>query len=269
MGHRERIVVLATDTSVAAVQCNAMVDDCKKSVLRMSPWNFATKRSVITPPASITLATPFVEFVSSGVLKFTVASHTFVATDYVTSANSGVPEATGPFEVSSVTATTITVAAPGVTAITGTPAAGTIRISPAFDYSYLYTMPTACLRVITINDKHSCESWRVEGRKILSHEGTKLQLRYIYDVTDYTTMDANFYQVLAHYLAYNLCDVLSASDAKKNELHAYLYGGQGKRGILPQGRFVDASEDSVQELEANDWILSRGSRTSDPLNLGN
>src|SRR6185503_12979564 len=176
--------------------CNALIDECKKSLLRMSPWNFATKRKILTPPASVTLTTPFVEFVSTDVLRFTVASHTFVATDYVATLNSGVAQATGPFEVTSVTGTTITVSAPGVTSITGTPAAGTIRLSPAFDYSYLYSLPTDCLRVMEINDvPPPWDNWRIEDRKILSDEGTSLRLRYIYDVTDYTKMDAMFYQV--------------------------------------------------------------------------
>src|SRR4026207_133753 len=85
IGNRQTITAVdgTTDTSVEALACFRMVDNCKKAVLRMSPWNFATKRKILTPPAAITLATPFVEFVSSGVLKFTVASHSFVATDYV------------------------------------------------------------------------------------------------------------------------------------------------------------------------------------------
>lgn len=266
-----RVVLAAlTDTSVEGLACAALVDDCKKTLLRMHPWNFALKRKIITPPAAVTLTTPFVEYVSSEVLRFTVASHSFVATDYILGASTGVTEAVGPFEVSSVAATTVTVSAPGVTSITGTPAAGTIRLSPAYEYTYLYTLPTDCLRFRTINEEERSSEWRIEGRKILTNEATSLRIKYIYNVTEYADMDPAFYQALAGYLAYNLCDHITASDGKKNELHAYLYGGQGKRGILSQAKFLDATEDSQQTFDATEWINSRfagptSGATGDPI----
>jgi len=256
IGNRAVLTAL-TDTSTEGLACAELVDHCKKALLRMHPWNFALKRKIITPPSTTTLSTPFVEFVSTDILKFTVASHSYVAGDYLISASSGVSEATGPFEVTGTTATTVTVSAPGVTAITGIPAAGTIRICPAFEYSYLYSLPSDCLRFRIVNENCENSIWRIEGRKILTNEGTSLRIQYVYDVTDYTTMDPAFYQSLANYLAYNLCDHISASDGKKNEIHAYLYGGQGKRGILSQAKFLDATEDSQQQFEATEWIDAR------------
>ena len=261
MGHRERIAVLATDTSVAAVQCNAMVDDCKKALLRMHPWNFAIKRRVITPYQDFAVSN--VTFVSSQLIEVTHAATTYVAGQYVTLTGiAGATAANGTWEVASVPGgTTVRLTALGITTsdILGTYTASDtdyIRRSPAFTYAYLYDNPSDIIRLLEVNELHNNADWRVEGDFIVS-DSDSLQLRYIYDVTDYTTMDPMFYQTLGHYLAYNLCDVLSASDAKKNELHAYLYGGQGKRGVLPQSRFTDATEDSMQIMEANEWLDSR------------
>lgn len=245
------------EESKEGLACNARLDPCKQSLLRMHPWNFATKRKVITPPSAVTLTTPFVEYVSTNTIKFTVASHSFVAANYITGASTGVSEANGTFEVASVTATTVTCTAPGVTSITGTPAAGTIRLSPAFDYSYLYTLPSDLLRLLSINDLETSTDWRVEGRTILSDTDVSLDVKYIYDVTDYSIMDPHFQECLAHYLAWDICDHITGDDAKKRDLWTDLHGGDGKVGMLPRGRFSDATEDSQQTMQTNDWLLAR------------
>lgn len=250
--------VSGADTSKEGLVCTDRLDVCKQAVLRMHPWNFATKRKTITPPTTVTLTTPFVEYVSTNTIKFTVASHSFVAADYVTSLNTGTVEGEGVFEVASVTATTITCTAPGVTALTGTPAAGTIRLSPAFDFTFLYTLPTDCLRLISIFEEVSSPRWRLEGRKILSEVDVAMDLKYIYDVTDYTTMDVHFYECLATYLAWDICDHITGDDRKKRDLWTDLHGGDGKVGLLPRGRFSDATEESLRTMETTDWLVARG-----------
>ncbi len=249
--------VTGADESNEGLVLTARLEICKRSLLRMHPWNFATKRKIITPPTAVTLTTPFVEYVSANTIKFTVASHSFVATDYLTSLSTGTVEGEGTFEVASVTATTVTCTAPGVTALTGTPAAGTIRLSPAFEFSYLYTLPSDLLRLLTINEQVQCPSWRVEGRKILSNTDVALDVKYIYDVTDYTAMDVHFYECLAHYIAWDVCEKITGDDEKKRALWTDLHGGDGKVGMLPRGRFSDAAEDSLQRMQTDDWTGSR------------
>lgn len=260
MGSRKVLTAIA-DTTQEGLACAAMIDDTKKSLLRMHPWNFAIKRKVMLPPASFAISN--VTWVSSQIIEVTHATVTYAIGSYVTIEGVlGATLANGTFEVSTATVggvtTRLTVPLATTSALLGTyTSGGTIRQSPAFDYTYIYTLPTDCLRVLSLEH----EPYRVEEGKILSDSNT-LWIRYIKDVTDYTTMDVLFYRCLAHLLAYDLCDALSASDGKKNELHVYLYGGQGKKGILPQSRFVDATEDSQQIFEANEWILSRGGSPS-------
>lgn len=260
MGSRKVLTALA-DTTQEGLACNAMIDDTKKSLLRMHPWNFAVKRKTITPYQDFAISN--VTFVSSQLIEVTHAATTFVAGNYVTITGvEGAEGANGTWEVASVPGgTTVRLTAIGVTTsdLLGTYVASDsdyIRRSPAFGFTRLYDAPSDMLRLLQVNEESTSPDWRLEGRFILSDD-TSLQIRYIFDVTDYATMDANFYQILATYLAYNLCDHISASDGKKNELHAYLYGGQGKRGILPQGRFVDAVEDPAGLFQATDWLESR------------
>lgn len=261
MGHRAILTALS-DTTTEGLACNALIDESKKSLLRMHPWNFAVKRKKIQPYTDIAVSN--VTFVSSELIEVTHSTLVLTAGQYVTLTGiEGATGANGTWEVASIpTPNTVTrLTAIGVTTSgeLGTYTASStdyIRRSPAFGYSYLYTLPTDCLRVLDINETAHSAEWRIEGAFILA-DSDSLEIKYLYDVTDYATMDSQFYFALAHYLAYNLCDHLSASDQKKNEIHAYLYGGQGKRGILPQARFTDATEDSQQTFEANDWIDSR------------
>lgn len=266
MGSRKVLAALS-DTTQEGLACNAMIDDTKKSLLRMHPWNFATKRLVILPYADYAISN--VTYVSSQLIEVTHASFTFTAGQYATITGvSGATGANGTWEVASVptpgTVTRFTV--PNVTSsgILGTYTASDldfVRRTTAFDWSYLYALPTGCLRVLELGTRTAPAEWLVEDGGIVS-QSSSIPIKFIKDITDYTAMDVLFYRCLAHLLAYDLCDALSASDGKKNELHVYLYGGQGKRGILPQSRFVDATEDSQQIFEADDWILSRNSSPS-------
>ena len=257
LGAMQVTSVTGADTSKEGLALTARLDIIKRKLLRDYVWNFGSKRKVLTPPAAVTLTTPFVAYVTTNTIKFTVAAHTFVAGNYITSTGAGASQANGTFEVASVTATTVTCTAPGVTAITGTPAAGTIRLSPAFNYGYLYTLPTDCLRVVTLNEEASSERWRIEGRFIASDEATSLEINYIADITDYTAMDIGFYECFATYLAWDICDHITGDAGKKRDLWTDLNGGDGKTRMLSRARFTDAVEDPLQENQANDWIGSR------------
>jgi hypothetical protein len=257
--------VLGADTTTEGLACTALLEDCKKSLLRMHPWNFAVKRKKIIPFQDVAVSN--VTFVSANLIEATHTATTYVAGNYVTLTGiAGAVEANGTWEVASITSTTITRLTTvdiDLAADLSTYEASTtdyIRRSPAFDYSYLFVLPSDCLRVVCINGDYDLDAYRIEGGFILSDEEV-LEIIYVSDVTDYALMDPLFYQCLATYLAYNLCDHLTASDGKKNELHVYLYGGQGKRGIMPQAKFVDGSEDSLQQMGASEWVDSRGSGT--------
>lgn len=255
--------VTGGDTSKAGTVLFARLDPLKRQLLRSYVWNFAIKRKVLVPPASFAISN--VTWISSQIVEVTHATVTFALGSYVTLAGIvGATLANGAFEVQTATAggitTRITVPAATTAALLGTYVASTgdtIRQSPAFDYAYLYTLPTDCLRVITINEQVRSDQWRIEGRSILSNSTTSLALRYVQDVTDYTTMDIAFYECLSTWIAWGICDHITGSDSKKRDLWTDLKGGDGKIGLLPSARFEDAAEDSPQSWDANDWVGAR------------
>ena len=257
-----------SDTSKAGLALYAHLDPCKKALLRRSPWNFAIKRKIITPPASFAISN--VTWVSSQVVEVTHASVTYALGSYVTITGvSGATLANGTFEVSTATVggvtTRITVPLATTSALLGTYVASTgdeIRQSPAYDYSYLYTLPSDCLKFISCNDEYTSDRWLREGGYILSNEDTSLKLKYVYDVTDYTLMDVEFYECLSTFVAWTIIDHLSRSDQKKRALYQELNGGDGMVGMLPKARFDDAIEDSMPSVESNDWLLARGAGTN-------
>lgn len=252
-----------TDTSKEALAMQANIDLVKKALLRDYPWNFAVKRKVITPPASFAVSN--VTWVSSTLVEVTHASVTYALGSYVTLAGVvGATLANGTFEVQTATVggvtTRITVPLATTSALLGTYVADTgdlIRQSPAYEYSYLYTLPTDCLRVITVNDEVVSDEWRIEGGSILTDDDTSIEIRYVKDVTDYTTMDVAFYECLAVYLAWELCDHITGDDAKKRALYTDLHGGDGKPGLLPKAKFIDAAEDSIARVQGDDWLSAR------------
>ena len=122
----------------------------------------------------------------------------------------------------------------------------------ATTYAYSIAKPSDCLRILRINEQIYGSEWRIESGRI-STDLSELEVRYVYDVTDYTLMDVEFYECLATYIAWDICDYITGSESKKRDLWTDLHGGDGKVGMLPRGRFADATEDSQQALDASTW----------------
>jgi hypothetical protein len=255
-----RVVLTAVSTSGTTQEeraCANRIEICKRAVLRMHPWNFAIKGKVLTPHASYAISN--VTYVSSQLIEVTHASGpTYVAGQYVTIEGvAGATGANGTFEVASVPgATTVRLTAPAITSSTllGTYSSdGTIRRSPPFGYAYLYDLPSDFIRLLTVDESPVPEGWKLEGGKLYSLQDTA-QVRYVYDVTDYTAMDIMFYECLAIYLAWDLCLELGRDNSLKEQLARDL------KECIAKARFVDATENPAETLGVDDWVLSRGPR---------
>mgnify|MGYP000281682898 CR=1 FL=1 len=121
--------------------------------------------------------------------------------------------------------------------------------APAFDYLYQFTLPSDCLRVI--RPATSDLDWQIEGRKILTNDGSILYLRYIADVEDVTQWDSSFYNVVAGALAVDICERLTQSNTKKQQLVAQ-YNEDVK-----MARRVDAFESGPEDAADDDWWNAR------------
>ena len=255
-----RTVLTAVSTSGTTQEersCANRIEICKRAVLRMHPWNYATKRKKITPYQNVAVSN--VTWVSSNLIEVTHAATTYVAGNYVTLVGiEGAIEANGVWEIPSsgiisTTVTRLTTTDMTLAADLSTYSASAtdyIRRSPAFGFSYLYALPSGCQRVLKINDSVASPSWVVEGGFILSND-SELEIKYIDDVTDYTLMDTLAYECLAIYLAWDLALELGRDMTVKDRLWEDL------KAALSKARFADATEDSMQALQASDWTGSR------------
>lgn len=127
--------------------------------------------------------------------------------------------------------------------------------APAFDFTYQYSLPSDCIRVL-LNEQDDSLDWVVEGRKILTNNYNPLNLRYIADITDCTQWDPAFYQVMQISLAQAMCEQLTNSTSKKQVLDREydVAQAEAKRNNSFETISIDAPDD--------DWWLVRdgGSR---------
>lgn len=121
--------------------------------------------------------------------------------------------------------------------------------APLFDYTYAFTMPSDCIRVLrppTVD-----LDWKIEGRKILTNDGSTLYLRYIADITDPAQWDPSFYNAAALALAVDISERLTQSNGKKNMLMAEY------DQAIKIARRMDAYESGPDEPVEDGWLVAR------------
>ncbi len=111
--------------------------------------------------------------------------------------------------------------------------------APAFGYTYAYLMPTDpwCLRVWGLSeDHHGSAKWKVEGRDILTNEGTSLYLYFIADVSDVATFPPHLVDLLAEALGESIAYRITGDrNAEALALDRY-------RSSLKVARSIDGQE---------------------------
>ena len=105
--------------------------------------------------------------------------------------------------------------------------------SPAWGFTYAYTLPANCLRLLRVLDYDS--NYKVEGRKILSNAST-MKILYISRVTDPNEYDELLRETLSAALGADIAyAVTSNNTTSQNMILSY----QEK---LKDARFVDSTE---------------------------
>ena len=105
--------------------------------------------------------------------------------------------------------------------------------APAWGFSYAYTLPADCLRLLRILDDDS--NYKVEGRKILSNTST-MKILYISRVTDPNEYDELLRETISASLGADIAfGVTSNNQTAKNMYQLF----QDK---LKDARFVDSTE---------------------------
>ena len=105
--------------------------------------------------------------------------------------------------------------------------------SPAWGFTYAYTLPANCLRLLRVLDYDS--NYKVEGRKILSNAST-MKILYIARITDPNEYDELLRETLSAALGADIAyAVTSNNTTSQNMILSY----QEK---LKDARFVDSTE---------------------------
>ena len=127
--------------------------------------------------------------------------------------------------------------------------------APVIEYSYQYTLPSDCLRVLKIHtgSTDSIESsidYVVEGRKIKTNEGT-VYLVYIGLDTDPNNYDTYLQESISHQLA---ADIAYAITNNATLAKNYMERADER---LREARFIDATENSLGTIESNEFTDAR------------
>lgn len=118
-----------------------------------------------------------------------------------------------------------------------------------YPFDYQFTLPAGCLRIL--RPPRPGLDWKIEGKKLLTNDGTVLYLRYVSDVEDAASWDASFYDVMAARLAQRLVEKLTNSNAKRDVL------AQEYKEAVSTARLADAFESGPDEAVEDEWLTAR------------
>ncbi len=126
---------------------------------------------------------------------------------------------------------------------------------PVVEYTYGYTLPTDCLRVLKIHNGTTDSiasnlDYKVEGRKIVTNEGT-IYLVYIALDTDPNTYDSYLAESISHQLAADLCYAITNNSTLANN---YMARADER---LREARFIDSTENALDTIESGEFTDAR------------
>jgi len=127
--------------------------------------------------------------------------------------------------------------------------------TPNFQWSYQYTLPADCLRVLRTENSNLSgeETYRIEGRNLLTNQAT-IKIQYVAKITDTTQYDTLLIETISARLAAELCYPITQSSTLMDRMFS-LYDAK-----LKEARFADATEGSADDdnrLQAGDFINAR------------
>ena len=127
--------------------------------------------------------------------------------------------------------------------------------APVVEYSHAYALPADCLRVLKVHNGttdsiKSAIDYKLEGRNIVTDEGTVFII-YIALDTDPNNYDTYLRESISHQLAADICYAITNNATLANN-----YMGRADER-LREARFIDATENSLGVIEANEFTDAR------------
>ena len=126
----------------------------------------------------------------------------------------------------------------------------------AYGFSYQFTLPSDCVRVLGINAYNS--DHKVEGRKILCNEAS-IKVIYVSQVTDPNEMDVLLRETISAGLAADLAYAITANlQVSKLMQEKYQYKlSEARHTDASEGYNVDPENGQVDQILTEDFINSR------------
>ena len=127
--------------------------------------------------------------------------------------------------------------------------------APVVEYDYAYLLPSDCLRVLKIHNGTTDSiatnlDYKIEGRNIVTDIDT-IFLIYIALDTDPNNYDTYLRESISHQLAADLCYAITNNATLANN---YMARADER---LREARFIDATENSLGTVEANEFTDAR------------
>ncbi len=128
--------------------------------------------------------------------------------------------------------------------------------SPAWGFTYAYTLPANCLRLLRVLDYDS--NYKVEGRKILSNAST-MKILYISRITDPNEYDELLRETLSAALGADIAyAVTSNNTTSQNMILSYQEKLRDARFVdSTEGQNVDQDLGMTDVIDAGSFINSR------------
>ena len=126
---------------------------------------------------------------------------------------------------------------------------------PVIEYAKSYALPSDCLRVLKIHNGTTDSiasdlDYKIEGKNIVTDE-TTVYLVYIALDTDPNNYDVYLREAISHQLAADLAYAITNNATLANN---YMTRADER---LREARFIDATENSLDTVEANEFTDAR------------
>lgn len=124
-----------------------------------------------------------------------------------------------------------------------------------FDYTYAYTLPANCLRVLEVENQtaDAGDEWTITAdRKLHTNlSGTSIRIKYLRDDVAIARYSASFIDALASRLAHDWSEKLAKSAALSERQERIA------DRALQTSRTMDGAEGTPRRFDAGGWLRSR------------
>ncbi len=110
-----------------------------------------------------------------------------------------------------------------------------------------YQVPNDFIHLIRPSNR---VDWTIEGRFIISADGSPLQFMYIFDETNTANFDPLFSEAFACLLAYECCEEITGSTDKRQLLRVDL------KDIIQTARTINSFERDADLAPPDDWLVA-------------